>query len=66
MTNEVDLPINDTKNDQVRIFEKIEIQPNQKPKLDSLMKSKILIDGIYSESAHQELSKSVKKSLFNT
>ncbi len=58
MISEVDLPINDTKNGQVRIFKNRNLakSSNLEPKLDPLMKSKMLYIMVYSELAYQGLS----------
>ena len=65
MISEVDLPINDTKNDQVRIFEKSKFSQivNFRAKIGPLNEIQNAIYRVYSESARQGLSESVKKSI---
>jgi hypothetical protein len=65
MIGEVDLPKNDTKNGQVRIFEKSKFSQivNFRAKIRPLNEIQNAIYSIYSESARQGLSESVKKSI---
>ncbi len=63
MISEIDLPINDTKNDQVRIFEKSKFSQivNFRAETGPLNEIQNAIYMVYSESARQGLSESVKK-----
>ncbi len=63
MISEVDLPINDTKNGQVRIFEKSKFSQivNFRARIGPLNEIQNAIYRVYSESARQGLSK--KKSI---
>ncbi len=65
MISDVDLPINDTKNGQVRIFEKSKISQivNFRAKIGPVNEIQNAIYRVYSESARQRLSESVKKSI---
>ncbi len=65
MISEVDFPINDTKNDQVRIFEKSKLSQivTFRAKIGPFNEIQNAIYRVYSESACQGLSESVKKVL---
>ena len=63
MISEIDLPLNDTKNDQVRIFEKSKFNQivNFRAEIGLLNEIQNAIYRVYSESARQWLPESVKK-----
>jgi hypothetical protein len=65
MISEVDLPINDTKNGQVRIFEKSKFSQivNFRAEIGPVNEIQNAIYRVYSESARQRLSESVIKSI---